>query len=458
MLFRFPIHLIMKKDYTLLCLLFTIGFAACQTSSPKTPPLVRHTVVHLSENLAKETAEIPLSHAVASLDMIPLESKKECLIERISSMILTENDIIIYHHYKKPLFRFSRKGKFLNTIAPIGRGPQECTSIQKISYNPASQEIYVIISENQGVKVYTPDGKFIRHIPLNFYEQFASVAPLLHNVKGTFLWNQHLPVTNPEQNIWSWAVLDTNLRIKHTFTDPAYRGREKELNENRAYFIGWKNYWVENTLVNTYQKEFRMMYHGGDTIYRFDTTRYVFIPDYTLLLGERPGFGECREIFKSRTFYRYLWVDQFFDTKDYLYFTAHQETKCYLIEFDKHNGSLQAVVQKGELASRAVPDGSGREMWYLKGPNPPFKNDLTGIPEYFPLKTYTGSFPGENLSLISEGNYWVYPIDAYQLKEEITEKQKNANVKDIQTRDRFIGLLDTLTEESNPVLFIARLK
>lgn len=438
----------MKKYLTLFInISIVILYTCCQGNSQKTEKPSHFTHIDLAGNLQNTTDGIPLSNAARTIEVIPLETKDECIISEIEKMWLTDDNIIIYHHYKQPLLRFSRDGKFLNKIGVIGKGPGECVLIGDIRVDDAKEEVYINLGDGRqaGFMVYDFDGNFKRKITFNTYKQFATLSFTLFFANKTPFFKQDLPVMNPEVPMWNLAILDSLLVPKKTISNPLYNGREKEIAENHCLYYGWTQYYIENNPINIYQNELKIMYHGGDTIYQYESNLQDLTPAYSLALGQRPSFSKCREWIKNPDFFNYLWVNNFYDTHDFVYLEAGKDEYLYLAQFDKHQGTLEIIKEKGEIFESTFPNGWIHRR--RRGKPLGLTNDLCGYPASFPPHP------------ISNKGHWGIAINSYQVLNDLKpENLEELNVKNPEIRDKLIKLSQTLSDESNPVLFIATLK
>jgi len=91
----------------------------------------------------KNRKDYSLSTIAESIEYIPLETTKECLLANLGDIVLTSNDIIVYV-YEDICYRFNRQGKFLNTIGVIGRGPKECTKTRSCVVDTVNSWVYIL--------------------------------------------------------------------------------------------------------------------------------------------------------------------------------------------------------------------------------------------------------------------------------------------------------------------------
>lgn len=424
-----------------------ILYTCCQGGSKNTEKQSHFTHIDLAGNLQNTVKNIPLSSTAQSIEIIPLETQEECMISEIEDMWLAGEDIIIFHHFKQPLLRFSRDGKFLNKIGVIGKGPGECVLISRVAVNEAHKEVYINLGDGiqAGFMVYDFDGRFKRKITFNTFEQFATLSPTLLFTDNSAFFKQDLPVMNPKVSMWNLAILDSMLSPVKTISNPLYKGREAEIAENHCLYYGWTQYYIEENPVNIYNNKLKMMYHGTDTIYQYHSGQQNLLPAYSIAMGPRPTFSKCRNWIKDQDFFSYLWVSDFYDTRDFIYLKAGKDEYVYLAQFDKQNGNVSVLKEKGEIFEYTFPNGWVHKRRRAKPVG--LINDLCGYP---------ASFPPHPVS--SKGD-WGMAINSYQLLSDLqAEDLQEVKVKYPEIRNSLLQLTKTLSDSSNPVLFIATLK
>ncbi|MDR0843730.1 MAG: 6-bladed beta-propeller [Tannerella sp.] len=392
-------------------------------------------------DLSHPVASLPLSDAVADLTIVPLETNEQSIIKEIRKLIVTDEEIFVAD--QKQVLRFAPDGKFLNLIGASGEGPGEYSYITDIQFDTANKKLYVL-SSNERLQTYSPEGYFIEKLnDKPFSDNFAGMGGggfLL--IKQLLFWQDGLPIRPDKQTIWNYALTDNSGKITKTFTNPAYQGHEQEIIENHALYQGWKNYWTEpGNSLDFYNGEFNLLYYGVDTIYRYDDVRQEFIPRYTLNINGHPSFEASRQWIKEMSFWQYTIPEDFFETKDFLYLVAGKSSGKYLVKFDKQTGEVAYTEQKGTIKETKFPNGflfTRREV-----ENPGFTNDICGLQWPFVPKKQTN------------GAYWTCLYEASDLLE---NKELTTQVTKPASRDKLLQIINTLKEDDNPVVMIAKLK
>ena len=95
------------------------------------------------------------------VELIPLETKDDCLVGREPVALLFDN-----HHFfikddqQEIIFRFDRTGKFINTIGQRGMGPEEYSAIYDLYIDTVATVVEIVAQSGQMMR-YDYDGKFI---------------------------------------------------------------------------------------------------------------------------------------------------------------------------------------------------------------------------------------------------------------------------------------------------------
>ena len=121
----------MKRKSRIILVLMVFILSSCHRSEksvnrPVTIDSNGLTVINLNL-IPDDTLTVRLSDLVSDYRIIPLETKKECLIQN-NWIRFTKNDILVgTQHNTGPaeLYRFDGSGKFINSIGTGGRGPND---------------------------------------------------------------------------------------------------------------------------------------------------------------------------------------------------------------------------------------------------------------------------------------------------------------------------------------------
>lgn len=407
-------------------------------------------VIDIENSLPEIVSSLPLSDAASAIEIVPLETNSNSFIANMKEVAITEHDIFVADYKDQRLFRFSREGKFLNKIGTVGQGPEEYIQMWQFLIDEEKKEVY-IVTILQGINVYGYDGTFKRKVSKTIMDNITVGVPSFFLYKSIPFICNTLPVLKPDvdsvDSLWSFALTDSSFNIKARFYNPSFQGREKEIFKHRArsYEGEWANYWTEGKAsVDFYGGKFAIKYSGVDTIYQYDVDKQIFEPIYALALGKRPDFEMSHLWIKDPKFFDYLWVYDYYDSKDYLYFAAAQSDEIYIIRYDKQTGKTESLKKQGKIKETKFPAFS--ELY--RRIDCPFSltNDISG----------GGDFSVDHKSL---GKYWVSAVLPSDLLEKIdVEALKKEIVKDETAKQQLLHVLGSISEEDNPVLIIATLK
>ena len=395
--------------------------------------------IDLINGIKNSVSVLNLSDVSENIDIVKLELTEQSLLGDIENVFITNNDIFIVD-YKNGILRFSKEGIFLNRIGRKGQGPSEYLSTPQMIVNEKLSLVYLLTT--RGLKVFDYDGKYIKTIPNTLFEDlfFSPNGRILFTGEKFFLNNQ-LPILFPNKELWTLALVDTSLSVVKKFFNPSFRFYENEIRERAGSGNSLvRDQWTEQTKthIDFYNDDFRMIYYGGDTIYQY--IKNSFSPCYILDLGERPSFEMSHEWLKKAEFFSYLWLYDFYDTKDFFYFVLGKSKNLYTVKYGKKDGELQSLNSKSQIIEMKNPAFIHRRFKYMFE----LHNDLIGGEFEVDYKT---------------NKYWcdiIYPSDL--LKYYNIEDIRNENVKIETSRDDYIKMLMDVKEEDNPILLIATLK
>lgn len=97
-----------------------------------------------------------------SLQYAALESKADCMINRVQQLLVTDSCIFIVDNEPNILYMFARDGKFLRKIGNQGRGEGEYLKIKRIDADENKKEITLYDSRLCKAMIYDYQGNFLR--------------------------------------------------------------------------------------------------------------------------------------------------------------------------------------------------------------------------------------------------------------------------------------------------------
>ena len=402
-------------------------------------------------NLSEDVSTVPsllLSEAAEKLEIVPLEMTDESVLSDITEMQVTDHNIWIDHGREFYIYRFSRSGKFLNKIGSIGQGPGEYTTYSTFLVDEDKKEVYIIANTN-GVLAYDFEGNFKRKIiDIQMILQLFS-SPydqyILNNQK--FFATQNFGLYRPidKDSLWSFVSLGDDFQKKKFFKNPAYVGKEEQIIANRANMDRMVNYWMEYlTSMDTYNAQLTLKYPDTDTIYCYDDATNQLLPQYAIFTDEEKGDYEATHLwFKDRKAFDYFSIKSYYPTKDFIYLVGSKGEEVYTYCYNKKDGSVRLQKRQSAITERDVP-------WFS-----------------FPLRQMKRDFVLDNdlgggdftVDSRSSGKYWIDILEPGGDENWIDIDQiKSSTVIDESKKKELIRVLESATEDSNPILMIATLK
>ena len=429
-------------------LLLIITLLGC-SSNKKQEPISKSGVPVI--NLSEDVSTVPsllLSEAAEKLEIVPLEMTDESVLSDITEMQVTDHNIWIDHGREFYIYRFSRTGKFLNKIGSIGQGPGEYTTYSTFLVDEDKKEVYIIANTN-GVLTYDFEGNFKRKIVdiQMILQLFSSPYDqyILNNQK--FFATQNFGLYRPidKDSLWSFVSLGDDFQKKKYFKNPAHVGREEQIIANRANMDRMVNYWREYlTSMDTYNAQLTLKYPDTDTIYCYDDATNQLSPQYAIFTDEEKGDYEATHLwFKDRKAFDYFSIFSYYPTKDFVYLIGSKGEEVYTYCYNKKDGSVRLQKRQSTITERDVP-------WFS-----------------FPLRQMKRDFVLDNdlgggdftVDSRSSGKYWIDILEPGGDENWIDIDQiKSSTVIDESKKKELIRVLESATEDSNPILMIATLK
>ncbi|MFK2374771.1 6-bladed beta-propeller [Bacteroides fragilis] len=429
-------------------LLLIITLLGC-SSNKKQEPISKSGVPVI--NLSEDVSTVPsllLSEAAEKLEIVPLEMTDESVLSDITEMQVTDHNIWIDHGREFYIYRFSRTGKFLNRIGSIGQGPGEYVNYLTFLVDEDKKEVYIFFTNN-GVLVYDFEGGFKKQI-----SDFQTMVGMFSSIYKQYILNDHkfFAIQNfglyrsvDKDSLWSFVSLDDNFQKKRLFKNPVHVGKEEQIIANRANMDRMVNYWMEYlTSVDIYNGQLTLKYPDTDTIYCYDDATNQLLPQYAIFTDEEKGDYEATHLwFKDRKAFDYFSIFSYYPTKDFIYLVGSKGEEVYTYCYNKKDGSVRLQKRQSTITERDVP-------WFS-----------------FPLRQMKRDFVLDNdlgggdftVDSRSSGKYWIDILEPGGDENWIDIDQiKSSTVIDESKKKELIRVLESTTEDSNPILMIATLK
>lgn len=439
----------MKKTIYLLGVSSLLLLVSCKSKVKENEVVLEDKKeIVLLDQLDNQIECLLLSDAVCDIDIIPLETADECLFRKISNLYVSENYIFL--NALNAVFQFDRSGKYIQSISRLGQGPDEFNYCQGLGVDESSQLIYLASGfsiENQ-IKVFSFDNAHVKTIQVA--EKGACM--ISNSVSGerrdyAFYNGRHiirrmLPSQNGKPGLWQLSIRNVDGEEIAVFTDPSNVNYQQEFMQKAYDLTNMDIRWnAQSPILNRYKGQLNCLFDSNDTIYTLNEDDNILEPRYILSCGERPSFAEIRKLGKEMSFFKYLFVIEIVESKDYLYLVSEKDEYAYLSKVDKKSGHIESIKKKGEIKQSKMLNNA-----YLRRCMPPeFVNDLCGGLSFFP------DYQNED--------HWIMPYSAEDLLNEIDlDELRNSKVLLPEKRDQLVRIIENLKEDDNPVLIVAKLK
>ncbi len=358
------------------------------------------------------TGKLALSDLVESIEYIPLETNRDCLVGEIEGkryFEISQNYILIHYRKSYSFFLFDRKGKFIAKIGSVGSGPGEYLQHLERIYGIDEVKQRVIISTSYPSRLMYFDlkGKFIesKEIDKNFTEATYMVLS-----KDNVLI-VHPGMSSLKLYPFTYDIYRDNKLVAQRIKTIPYT----MAHSNTVVRIGFCHYWYDNKL---HVKEALR----NDTIYIVDFKDNSFKPKYLLNFGK---YSHTTEIL--RDVYHYGEVMKDYARLEELYEIKNNILISYLFQ-DKH-----------------------LYQYFDKSNNLLFRfNSVTGIPNDF-----DGGL--DFWPQYQNNNELVAFYDAYLFEENLS-RQKQAPKGPKPAVESMKKLYRKIDPEDNPVMVVVKLK
>ena len=407
--------------------------------------------INLSKNV-KEVQQLNLSDAVERVEIVKLETTDESILSNIHYVKVTSNDIWVKHYKDYRIFRFSRNGKFLNTVGKIGQGPGEYVQSANFQLNDTNKEIYIQSTTN-GILAYDYDGNFKRYITKKPMDQLFSCREdfdCLIYFNKEFLLTQHLYVMRPivADSLWSLAWVDKDFNITKIFKNPTHIGKEADIFKNSRFSapdptFNLLNYYIdEQPSYSIYGNQLTLKFADTDTIYVYDKASQSLQAQYAIFTNESKGnYHDTHVFLKDEADFGFFTITGYYPTQDYIYLLGFKGKRIFTYRYNKRDQTVQLTKRDTDFRHREF--GYPKPFITLWDNSFKLTNDLSG-----------GTF---TVDYRSEGKYWINALQpgSSEFDTFVSDLKKSP---DAPQKQQLLDVIARTGEEDNPILLIAVLK
>lgn len=230
--------------------------------------------------LDKQAKEIPLSLFTEELQIVKLDSRDEALIAP-SSVLVTDNYILIRNENQNPCKLFDKQGKFLTNVGAIGQGPGEYQLIYDEQIDEKNGRIYLLPWSAKNLLVYDLTGKYLESIPL------GTIA-----AKGKFF-------VNPKESVIGVAQLATSEQEAIAYSMKTSGERIGSIKPRHLAVSGqgiFNNEVISDKNTDANDVSFLTMPRKPDTLYHYDIKNNALVPRFTTDFPEQVEINSYTEL------------------------------------------------------------------------------------------------------------------------------------------------------------------
>lgn len=155
-------------------------------------------------NIDELNKDQPLNYSsiFKNYKIVPLESKKECLIGHISQVQVYNDTIyVLDSSIAKSLLLFEINGKYIRKIGAVGKGPGEYISPVSFSIDKKNNQVLIADPKSKRILIFSSGGKFVKNIP--------TIGALFANdiiTQNGFLYVDNMTLQNAEKDFLLYSM------------------------------------------------------------------------------------------------------------------------------------------------------------------------------------------------------------------------------------------------------------
>ncbi|MFI3268565.1 MAG: 6-bladed beta-propeller, partial [Rikenellaceae bacterium] len=349
----------------------------------------------------KDTIDVPLSEFVEDLEIIELDPAIEAYVGPYTP-IVSKNYLILYDNNNQCKLFDRKTGKFITKIGAIGHGPGEYEHLVIYgTINEKRNSIYLASYYAKNIIEYDLEGNFKRNIPI--------FSDRIHRYTKFTI--------DDEKDIVTIFAFPYNALVwQQDFEGNALNDFIK-IETNNCMYSSTRL----STLNNSFNISVNKCFNKQDTLYSYDRENHVLKPIFTTKID---GISECEEFTDTKAYAYYAETSEYFISRIFYLNYVTIDGRKRLSYMDINN----LAVNKNSLSAN-----------YIR-----ITNDF-----FFDIRA----------EFVCNRDYYAYAFsadDILAISEEFNEeKRAKADPKMLERVDK---LLETLTEESNTVVLIGKLK
>lgn len=419
-------HFMIKR--LLLCLSILVCSFSCQKKSDSKNleyaevngdkiPIIRLDLVEDS------ATTIPLSVIFDDVEIVPLETKPECLVGYFDNHMTDHSVLIAVRNYGAPirLYEFGLDGRFIREIGGVGSGPGEHSGymMSKLTSYPEDDLIMATFMGGPDEEhLFSYSGEFVKSITPPG-DMFGGVLRFSDGIYMT--GGNTTGVPKYKRDSFQLILSDSEGKWINSFPRKSYPPKDKI---GYIYGGGGECLWRFNDTWKIWSP-------GDDTVYQ--VTKGALIPKAIFSLGQ--DFHKVNEFGEPQSVVGRFSIDDLHESQRFFHMTREVLYKLDAKEWAPGQWSSMLYLSYSHL----IYDKEVRRAYNLR-----FEDDILGLlpVEKFPMHQTWDEFGV------------VYRIaQAVDVLDWIAEAKESNTVPE-KTLERLIKLESSIDENSNPVMFI----
>ncbi len=419
-------YLDMKNIIFILTIAALLGVFSCNSKKENNNKDLR--IIDVAGNIGRGRV-VNLSEIASEILYIPLESNDKSLLGPPFNKIYFEKGIFYYFQHRGVIFKFDKRGNFINQFNRLGRGPHEYEYFNNLQIDNLNDKLYIKTSNK--IIEYKPDGTFIKTINIIGSKDLAG-----YKCSFALKLNENLFVLPSSPIIasnsgYSVAAIDSSLNVK---LQVKYPDQEKEFVKTLK-----RSYGLENIQIYKFNNSVRIIHGTNEYILGINKDLQVDT-SYIFNYGKYNINNADLEMRFNNNLPYICRFAAIYESDKYLFMQFHLGSLTYKPREMLKGGEQGAIGKTYKVPiSCSLFNKKTGEFTFVDQPDinqEGFVDDFEGGPAIWPL-------------YISEDGYMVSSIQA-------TDFMSYAEKASVS--DKFKQIASKLKENDNPVLVLVKLK
>lgn len=322
---RLEIDFYMKNSTIFISLI--VAMLSCSLVDKNAPEEIE--TIRIDVDKSTKTKDISAWIDTSYYEIVPLETKPNCLIGEIKKIWVRGNKILVYDEMAKGIYVFNRDGSYHGCIIAVGNGPGQYP-LPLNDVVVTDSHIYIFPPVSGKIFAYDFEGKFEKTIDLNgtWGDTFFTWDEEVFNLIASW--------SNSKRGAFQLHVLDT----KNNCVNSIGPVNENDLKNRRGW--GLDNYY------SLYNKRALILVSTVDTIFEVSEDK-IFVPRYYADIQKKklPHKIACGNAYEALHYAInndcIKGIDKIEETSRYLFLMLGDSEKDYIVTYDKKKKEVESI-------------------------------------------------------------------------------------------------------------------